>query len=160
MSLRTGVSSIVRFSVFELDLRSGELRKSGARVPLQGQPLEILKALLERPGDLITRDELRQRLWRDDTFVDFEDGMNAAIRRLRDALGDHATTPRYVETLPRRGYRFIAPLVGDTAPPLEAVNPIEHSSRGVAATLSSVSSRRALPWLLLGIVLAGLLVKG
>jgi DNA-binding winged helix-turn-helix (wHTH) protein len=160
MALRTVAGSIVRFSVFELDLRSGELRKSGARVPLPGQPLEILKALLERPGDLITRDELRQRLWRDDTFVDFEDGMNAAIRRLRDALGDDATTPRFVETLPRRGDRFIAPLIGDTTAPLEAGSPIQQSSGEVVATLSSMSSRRALPWLLLAIVIAGVLVKG
>jgi serine/threonine-protein kinase len=160
MSLRTGVSSIVRFSVFELDLRSGELRKSGARVPLQGQPLEILKALLERPGDLITRDELRQRLWRDDTFVDFEDGMNAAIRRLRDALGDHATTPRFVETLPRRGYRFIAPLAGDTTTPLEPGAPAQPSSRDVAARLSTLTWRPALRWLFLAVIIASVVATG
>jgi len=154
MTLRTGVGSIVRFSVFELDLRSGELRKNGSRVPLQGQPLEILKALLERPGDLITRDELRQRLWRDDTFVDFEDGMNAAIRRLRDALGDHAATPQFVETLPRRGYRFIAPLVGETSVPLEQATPVQGSSRGIITKLSRTSWAHALPWVLLGIVVA------
>jgi len=153
MTLRTGVGAIVRFSVFELDLRSGELRKNGARVPLQGQPLEILKALLERPGDLVTREELRQRLWRDDTFVDFEDGMNAAIRRLRDALGDHATTPQFVETLPRRGYRFIAPLVGEMSAPLPVGETARKASREVAAKRSGIFGAPAIPWLLLGIVI-------
>jgi eukaryotic-like serine/threonine-protein kinase len=152
--------ALVRFSVFELDLRSGELRKSGVRVPLQGQPLEILKAMLERPGDLITRDELRQRLWRDDTFVDFEDGMNAAIRRLRDALGDDATTPRFVETLPRRGYRFIAPLVGETSAPLEPGGPVQQSSRDVAARLSTISWRPALRWLFLAVIIASVVATG
>jgi Tol biopolymer transport system component/DNA-binding winged helix-turn-helix (wHTH) protein len=154
MTLRTGVGAIVRFSVFELDLRSGELRKNGARVPLQGQPLEILKALLERPGDLVTREELRQRLWRDDTFVDFEDGMNAAIRRLRDALGDDASTPRFVETLPRRGYRFIAPLLSETTAHAGAGEPTQRSPRWVAAKLPNISWAHALPWLFLGIVVA------
>src|SRR5687767_14159412 len=112
MALQTDPEQVARFSVFELDLRSGELRKSGKRVPLQDQPLAVLKALLEKPGKLITREELQQRLWRDDTFVAFEDGLNGAIRRLRDALGDNATTPQFVEMLPRRGYRFIAPVAG------------------------------------------------
>ena len=100
----------IRFSVFELDLRSGDLRKAGARLNLPDQPLQFLTALLERPGELVTRDELRQRLWADDTFVDFEHGLNAAVKRLRDTLGDSADTPRFIETLPRRGYRFIAPV--------------------------------------------------
>jgi eukaryotic-like serine/threonine-protein kinase len=125
MALRAGPAQVVRFSVFELDLRSGELRKSGVRIPLQDQPLEILTAVLEQPGQLITREELRRRLWPDDTLVDFDDGLNAAVRRLREALGDNATTPRFIETLPRRGYRFIAPVaapalpvaLGDTAQP-------------------------------------------
>jgi Tol biopolymer transport system component/DNA-binding winged helix-turn-helix (wHTH) protein len=100
---------LVRFGVYELDLRSGELRKSGARLTLQQQPLELLSVLLEQPGQLVTRDELRKRLWPDDTFVDFEHGLNAAVKRLRDTLGDSADSPRFVETVPRRGYRFIAP---------------------------------------------------
>ena len=112
MALPTEPAQLARFSVFELDLRSGELRKSGKRVPLQDQPLAILRHLLEHPGQLITREELRHRLWPDDTFVAFEDGLNGAIRRLRDALGDNATTPQFVETLPRRGYRFIAQVTG------------------------------------------------
>ena len=101
--------SLVRFGVFELDLRSGELRKSGARLNLQQQPLQLLSVLLEQPGELVTREELHKRLWPDDTFVDFEHGLNAAVKRLRDTLGDSADSPRFVETVPRRGYRFVAP---------------------------------------------------
>ena len=101
----------VRFGAFQLDLRTGELRKAGARINLPQQPFQLLKALLDRPGDLVTREELRQRLWPGETFVDFEHGLNAAVRRLRDALGDSAEVPRFVETLPRRGYRFIAPVI-------------------------------------------------
>jgi Tol biopolymer transport system component/DNA-binding winged helix-turn-helix (wHTH) protein len=100
---------LVQFGVYELDLHSGELRKSGARLTLQQQPLQLLSVLLEQPGELVTRDELRKRLWPDDTFVDFEHGLNAAVKRLRDTLGDSADSPRFVETVPRRGYRFIAP---------------------------------------------------
>ena len=108
----------VRFGAFQLDLRTGELRKSGTRINLPEQPFQVLKALLDRPGDLVTRDELRQRLWPAETFVDFEHGLNAAVRRLRDALGDSAEMPRFVETLPRRGYRFIAPVApGDEPAP-------------------------------------------
>jgi len=101
---------IVRFGVFELDLRTGELRKSGLRVSLQDQPLQVLTMLLERRGELVTRDELRRRLWPADTFVDFEQGLNAAVKRLRYVLGDSADVPRFIETLPRRGYRFAAPV--------------------------------------------------
>ena len=110
---------LIRFGAFELDLRTGELRKSGVRINLPEQPFQVLKALLDRPGDLVTREELRQRLWPAETFVDFEHGLNAAVRRLRDALGDSADVPRFVETLPRRGYRFIAPVTAlgrDDAP--------------------------------------------
>jgi TolB-like protein len=97
----------VRFGSFELDVRSRELRKGSTRVRLQDQPFEILCFMLERPGHVVTRDELRQRLWPEGTFVDFEHSLNAAVKRLRAALGDDADNPRYVETLPRRGYRFI-----------------------------------------------------
>ena len=109
---RAGSHRLVTFGVFELDLRSGELRKSGARVTLQQQPLQLLSVLLERPGELVTREELRKRLWPDDTFVDFDHGVSAAVKRLRQALGDSAESPRFVETVPRRGYRFIAPVNG------------------------------------------------
>ena len=100
----------VRFAMFELDVRARELRTGGTRVRLQDQPFEILRLLLERPGDVITREELQQRLWPDGTFVDFEHSLNAAVKRLRAALGDDAENPKFVETLPRRGYRFIAAL--------------------------------------------------
>ena len=98
----------LRFGSFELDLRARELRNGSTRVRLQEQPFEILRLMLERPGDVVTRDELRQRLWPSGTFVDFEHSLNAAIKRLRATLGDDAECPRFVETVPRRGYRFIA----------------------------------------------------
>ena len=101
---------VVHFNGFEVDLRSRELKKAGARVRLQDQPFQILAMLLERPGDVVTRDEIRDRLWPDGTFVDFEHSVNAAIKRLRAALGDTAEDPRFVETLHRRGYRFVAPV--------------------------------------------------
>lgn len=104
-------SQVVRFGTYEVDLRLGELRKNGIRVKLTGQPFQILAILLEHPGDLITREQLQRRLWPSDTFVDFDRGLNAAINRVREALGDSAENPRFVETIPRRGYRFIAPLV-------------------------------------------------
>src|SRR3954471_12738282 len=110
----------VRFGAFELDPRAGELRKAGVRVTLQKQPFKVLECLLQRPGELITREELRQRLWPADTFVDFEHGVNAAVKRLRETLGDSAETPRFVETLPRRGYRLIAPVERDQARVVEA----------------------------------------
>jgi TolB-like protein/DNA-binding winged helix-turn-helix (wHTH) protein/Tfp pilus assembly protein PilF len=110
---------LLRFGVFELDLRTGELRKAGSRVRLAGQPLRVLERLVERPGDLVTRDELRHELWSDDTFVDFERNLNSAIKRLRGALGDSADSPRFIETLPRRGYRFLVP-VQRIAVPFEA----------------------------------------
>ena len=100
------------FDVFELDTRAGELRKHGIKLRLQGQPLQVLATLLNRAGDVVTRDELRAELWTDDTFVDFDHSLHNAIARLREVLGDSAETPRYIETLPRRGYRFIGPVDG------------------------------------------------
>src|SRR5271169_3012198 len=105
---------VVRFGVFEVDLRAGELRRNGLKVKLQNQPFQILGMLLERPGEIITRDEMRVRLWPAETFVDFDHGLNSAIRRLRDALGDSAESPTFVETLGRRGYRFVFPVEGNT----------------------------------------------
>ncbi|HYL16442.1 MAG TPA: winged helix-turn-helix domain-containing protein [Terriglobales bacterium] len=99
----------VHFGVFELDVRTGELRKDGLKIKLQGQPVQVLIALLECPSEIVTREELRQRLWPSDTFVDFEHNLNSAVKRLREALGDSADNPRFIETLPRHGYRFIAP---------------------------------------------------
>ena len=101
---------VVRFGVFEVDLRSAELRKQGVRIRLPGQSFQVLEALLLRPGELVTREELKQKLWPSDSFGDFEHGLNAAVNRVRDALGDSSDNPRFVETLPRRGYRFIAPV--------------------------------------------------
>ena len=114
-------SRVVRFSVFEVDLRVGELRRNGIRVRLQNQPFQILAMLLERRGELVTREELRTRLWPADTFVDFGNGLNSAIRRLRDALGDTAENPTFVETLGRRGYRFIGAVEGSPVKDLLAV---------------------------------------
>jgi DNA-binding winged helix-turn-helix (wHTH) protein/Tol biopolymer transport system component len=102
--------SIVRFGLFEANLQSGELRRNGQKVRLQEQPFQLLAVLLEKCGEIVTREELRARLWPSDTFVDFDHGLNAAVKRLRDTLGDSAENPRFVETLARRGYRFIAPV--------------------------------------------------
>ena len=103
-------SGTVCFGVFELDLRTGELRRNGSRAKLQDQPFQVLAQLLEKPGDVVTREDLREQLWPADTFVDFDHGLNAAVRRLRDALGDSAENPIFVETVARRGYRFLAPV--------------------------------------------------
>jgi TolB-like protein/DNA-binding winged helix-turn-helix (wHTH) protein/Flp pilus assembly protein TadD len=99
-----------RFGVFEIDLRAGELRKRGTRIRLQSQPLMLLLALLKQPGEIVTRDELRRTLWPEDTFVDFDHSLGTAVNKIREVLGDSATNPRFIETLPRRGYRFIAPV--------------------------------------------------
>jgi DNA-binding winged helix-turn-helix (wHTH) protein len=101
---------LVRFGVFEVDLQEGELRKQGLKIKLQGQPFRVLTMLLERSGQVVTRDELQKQLWNEDTFVDFDQGLNKAINRLREALNDSAENPRFIETLPKRGYRFIAPI--------------------------------------------------
>ncbi len=106
----TQVPVVRRFGVFEIDLQSGELRKSGMRLRLSGQPFEVLAVLVRRPGDVVTREELHSKLWSADTFVDFDHGLNNAVARIREVLDDSAEAPRYVETIPRRGYRFIAPL--------------------------------------------------
>src|ERR1700693_4424949 len=108
MSVPVADSGTVRFGVFETDLRSGELRKDGIKIKLEGQPFQVLAALLERSGQLVTREELQKDLWPDETFVDFEQGINAAVKRLRVALEDSADEPLFIETWPRRGYRFIA----------------------------------------------------
>lgn len=116
---------IVRFGVFAVDLAAGELRKNGVRIRLQEQPFQILAILLERPGDVVTREELRQRLWPADTFVDFDHSLNTAVNKLREALGDSASSPRYVETLARRGYRFLGTLErADTPPDPAAAAPV------------------------------------
>lgn len=110
------VTRVVRFAVFEADLQARELRKHGLRIKLQNQPFEVLAALLERPGEVVPREELYQRLWPDQTFVDFEHNLNAIVKKLRRALADTAGTPRFVETVARRGYRFVAPVVIEPGP--------------------------------------------
>src|SRR5262245_32578460 len=99
-----------RFGTFEVDLASASLRREGLEVRLRGRPFDILLLLLETPGEVVTREQLKQHLWAQDTFVDFDHGLNAAMNRLRVALGDSADSPRYIQTLPRRGYRFLAPV--------------------------------------------------
>src|SRR3981081_1355804 len=112
MALEAQASAILRFGVFEVDVRAGEVHKQGARIKLQEQPFHVLTILLQRPGEVVTREELRHQTWPADTFVDFDNSLNTAINKLREALGDSADNPRFIETLPRRGYRFIAPVTG------------------------------------------------
>jgi Tol biopolymer transport system component/DNA-binding winged helix-turn-helix (wHTH) protein len=147
--------SAIRFGSFELNVGTGELSRDGSRLKLHGQPIALLALLLEKPGELVTREELRQRLWSSDTFVDFEHGLNAAVRRLRAALGDDADAPRYIETVPRRGYRWIAPVASPqpasgsaatatAAPspkqPLSSTHRLAAVATGVALTLVAAGS--------------------
>jgi TolB-like protein/DNA-binding winged helix-turn-helix (wHTH) protein/tetratricopeptide (TPR) repeat protein len=159
-----------RFDAFEVDMRAGEVRKHGIRLKLHRQPFQVLSLLLEHPGDLVTREELRQKLWPGDTFVDFDTGLNSAVKKLRDALCDSAEEPRYIETLPRRGYRFIAQVQnGDSSTavaPVESLaviplrpNPNETGLRAERPADREVDVRptgtsRARPWLVLGCVAA------
>src|SRR5271170_5079667 len=113
----------LRFGVFELDLRAGELRKHGLRVRLQEQPFQLLALLLEHPGEIVTREELQKKLWPADTFVDFDHGLNKAVSKIREALGDSAESPRFVETLARRGYRFLAEVKVSEAAPVRSPEP-------------------------------------
>src|SRR5580692_3632454 len=108
MSEDAQVHTRLRFGAFELDVRAGELRKSGLRIRLQEQPIRVLTMLVEHPGEIVTREELQKRVWPADTYVDFDHGLNKAINKIRDALSDAADSPRFVETIPRRGYRFLA----------------------------------------------------
>lgn len=138
--------STIRFGEFAADLEAGELHRNGAKVKLQGQPFEILALLLKRPGRIVSRDELRQRLWPSDTFVDFEHGLNAAVNRLREALGDSAEEPRFIETVPRRGYRFIGPL--DRVPTIPTFKAGASDPESMTTTLDSraSSTRQSKNW--------------
>jgi len=131
---------LIRFGIFEVNPRTGELRSKGSRVKLQDQPLQVLLAVLEKPGEVVTREELRARLWPADTFVDFDHGLNAAVKRLRDALGDTAENPRYIETLPRRGYRFIAAAVPEAPQPEKTQSPPKRWSPALIAAAVLVSA--------------------
>jgi DNA-binding winged helix-turn-helix (wHTH) protein/predicted Zn-dependent protease len=131
MAPETQSPTILRFAVFEVDLRSGEVHKQGVRIKLQEQPFQVLKILLQRPSEVVTREELRSEIWQSDTFVDFDNGLNTSINKLREALGDSADSPRFIETLPRRGYRFIA-----------QVTEVDGTARGTAASVSAAAPTR------------------
>src|SRR2546428_8053141 len=122
MSQQVGTSQVIRFATFEVDLQAQEVRKGGLRLKLSGQPFQVLAILLEQPGEVVTREELQKRLW-PDTFVDVDHNLNTAINKIREVLSDSAENPRYVETLPRKGYRFI-----------EAVNGASQTGRKEKAT--------------------------
>ena len=128
-------SRIVRFGAFEVDLRTGELRKNGLKIKLQDQPVRVLIILLRHAGDVVTREELRRELWPNDTFVDFDHGLNAAVRRLRDALDDSAENPRFIETLHRHGYRFITTTVRNPIQTETPASPLRRWSVPVLAAL-------------------------
>src|SRR6201981_2773628 len=132
MALEAGSPAILRFGVFEVDVRAGELRKQATRIKLQDQPFHVLTVLLQRPGEIVTREELRNQNWPPDTFVDFDNSLNTAINKLREALGDSADNPRFIETLPRRGYRFIGPVTG-----------VDGTTRGTAAGASAATPERS-----------------
>ncbi len=146
MSAQPHTSQRIRFGEFEVDLRAGELRKHGTRLRLQEQPFRILALLLEHPGDVVTREELQKQLWPSDTFVDFEDGLNTAVKKLRDAVGDSPDHPRFIETLPKHGYRFIYPLDGAVAES--------------AAVPSPPAAWWHTPWVVSPLVVAALLALG
>src|SRR5688572_1475012 len=151
MHHRNAAPHVVRFGVFEIDTQSGELHRRGLKVRLPDQSFQILKVLLSRPAEVVTREELRHALWTSDTFVDFEVGLNSAVRKLREALDDSPDNPRFVETLPRRGYRFIAP-----------VNPpaVDHSSEPEAPTHVPALTNRHVParWIAAGVLLTATVV--
>ncbi len=146
-------SRIISFGTFEVNVQTGELRQRGQKVKLQEQPLQVLAALLERPGELVTREELRSKLWPADTFVDFDHSLNAAIKRLRDALGESADAPVFIETLARRGYRFIGPVNGSSAPSGIAI--VAAPERG-----KTFSSRHWIAAALLSLIVLGVLGLG
>ncbi len=108
--MRPGSCRVFRFGPFEADVQAGKLRRDGAKVSLQEQPFQVLAALLERPGEIVWREDLRQRVWPEDTFVEFDHALNTAVKKIRIALGDCANSPEYVETIPKRGYRFLVPV--------------------------------------------------
>ena len=157
----TQAPAVRRFGAFEINAQLGELRKNGMRMRLSGQPLQVLAVLVERAGEVVTRDELRSKLWPADTFVDFDHGLNNAVARIREVLDDSSETPRYVETVPRRGYRFIAPLTAiappqDHSAPQSMPTPVEAPGRSVLSVPKRPISRHL--WLVLGIVLVPFLL--
>src|SRR6516164_2238027 len=144
---------MTRFGVFELDRNSGELRKGGTRIKLQIQPLKVLVALLDQPGVVVTREELKRQIWPNDSFGDFDHAVNVAVAKLRAALSDSAETPRYIETLPRRGYRFIFPVMAANG----------HSAAAVpvaSAVVAKVKAKAIRPLRIAAIAAALLVVAG
>src|SRR6201981_3948669 len=125
----TAVSHTLRFDNYELDTRAGQLRKGGVKLRLRGQPLQVLAILVEHGGEVVTREELQRQIWTADTFVDFDHGLHNAIARIREVLGDSAETPPNIETLPRRGYRFIG-TVEDFQTPRLREEPVANASQG------------------------------
>jgi len=155
---------VLRFDIFELDVRAGELRKQGVKLRLQGQPLQVLEALLRRSGDVVTREELRAQIWKTDTFVDFDHSLHNAIARLREVLGDSPENPRYIETLPRRGYRFLVPVESpDTARPeseATAELPAEPTSESTSGANKPWASRTRIRIFAAALSLAVILIVG
>src|SRR5271155_6288108 len=133
----------LKFGPYLVDLRAGELRKNGSRIRLQEKPLRVLALLAERHGQMVSREELKKRLWPDDTFVDFETGLNTAVSKLRDSLSDHAEKPRYIETIPRRGYRFIAAVERCSAPETGITSPTVGLHSGPEASADSPNTANA-----------------
>ena len=157
MSTSASGLRVLRFDDFELDVRAGELRKRGVRLRLQGQPLQVLAALLNRAGDVVTHEELRAQIWTVDTFVDFDHSLHNAIARLREVLGDSAETPRYIETLPRRGYRFIGPVEGGAVSSPSRSAQTEQPGQ-VPAGLRLTKYRELLATTFLALLVAGLAI--
>jgi len=157
MATSAPAERVLRFDVFELDVHAGELRKRGVKLRLQGQPLQVLATLLKRAGDVVTRDELREQIWAADTFVDFDHSLHNAIARLRETLGDSVDKPRYIETLPRRGYRFIAAVKGAEIQPLWPSAQSEQSSEAVVGA-TPTKHRAALAITLSALLAIGLAV--
>src|SRR5580704_14031845 len=157
-SAQNGNSQTLRFGVFDVDLRTQELRKHGTRLKLPRQSFQILHMLLERPGELVSREELQKTLWPADTFVDFDHGLNNAVKRIRAAIGDSAETPHWIETLPRLGYRFIgaveAPKNGHA--PEAAILPIPVDGIAVLPVLTSTGQHRRSRWWIPGIAVLAL----
>ena len=153
---------LVRFGIFEADFQAGELRKAGVRIKLQDQPLQILAMLVEHPEEVVTREEIRQKLWPGDTFIDFDHGLNNAVNRLRDALGDSAESPRFIETLPRRGYRFIGTVNGSATKETVVVETVPPPAQTVARVSPEAIRTRGYGWIalatgaLLAAIVAGL----
>jgi len=155
----SSIPRVIRFGVFEVDLQEAELRKSGVRIKLQEQPFQILIMLLEHPGRTVTREELRQRLWPADTFVDFDHSLNSSIKKLREALGDDSENPRFIETLHRRGYRFIAPVCGQFAANGQNEQGLTEPAQPVVA--SRVDWKRSLRrwrWAVIAVLVVGALL--